>query len=193
MQRSIAIILKGAQVLEDKLLVWKLKCGKEDALCRIYDKYRTHLLRIAAGLLHTTSDAEDVVHDVFTDFVRDSSQFVLTGSLKAYLTTCVANRARNFNRAKQSQCAVRVENAEEVMSTSEGPEQWTVCNEQFMQLKAAMDRLPYEQKETILLRIQGQMKFREIARMQEVSVGTALSRYRYGLNKLRSIFNGEVE
>jgi len=88
---------------------------------------------------------------------------------------------------------VRVENAEEVMSTSEGPEQWTVCNEQFMQLKAAMDRLPYEQKETILLRIQGQMKFREIARMQEVSVGTALSRYRYGLNKLRSIFNGEVE
>jgi hypothetical protein len=40
--------------------------------------------------------------------------------------------------------------------------------------------------------LQGRLKFREIAKIQETSVKTALSRYRYGLDKLRSILNGEV-
>ena len=51
----------------------------------------------------------------------------------------------------------------------------------------------YRAREAVVLHIQGTMKFKEIARLQQTSVKTALSRYRYGLNKLRSIFNGEVE
>jgi DNA-directed RNA polymerase specialized sigma24 family protein len=37
------------------------------------------------------------------------------------------------------------------------------------------------------------MKFREIAELQVTSTKTALSRYNYGLNKLRSLLNSEVE
>ena len=59
-------------MLEDKLLIWKLRRGNKDALRVIYEKYRDDLLRIAAWLLkEKRSEAEDVVHDVFAGFVID--------------------------------------------------------------------------------------------------------------------------
>ncbi len=179
-------------MLEDKLLIWKLRSGSRDALCRIYEKYRDELLRIAVGLLNETNTAEDIVHDVFVGFVRSSTQFQLTGSLRGYLATCVANKARNLNRSKQRQQNISLEDIEPRISNFKRPEQWIINNEEFRRLNAAMGQLPYEQKEAVVLHIQGGMKFREIAKLQETSVKTALSRYRYGLNKLRSIMNGEV-
>jgi RNA polymerase sigma-70 factor (ECF subfamily) len=56
-----------------------------------------------------------------------------------------------------------------------------------------MTQLPYEQKEAVILHIQGKMKFREIAKLQQTSIKTTLSRYSYGLKKLRSILKSEVE
>ena len=56
-----------------------------------------------------------------------------------------------------------------------------------------MVTLPYEQREAVTLRLHADMKFREIARHQNVSIKTVLSRYQYGLDKLRVILNGEVQ
>jgi RNA polymerase sigma-70 factor (ECF subfamily) len=183
---------RGIEVVEDKLLIWKLRRGSREALSRIYEKYRDDLLRIAAGLLNETSTAEDIVHDVFVAFVRSARQFQLTGSLRGYLARCVANKARSLNRAKSAQRTVNLDEIEPEATNFKRPEQWIIYNEEFGQLNNAMAQLPYEQKEVVVLHIQGKMKFREIARMQETSVKTALSRYRYGLNKLRSVLDGEV-
>jgi len=179
-------------LVEDKLLIWKLRRGSKDALSRIYEKYRDDMLRIAAGLLNEADAAEDIVHDVFVTFVRSAREFQLTGSLRGYLTTCVANKARNLNRAKFRQRTVNLNETGPMASNLKRPEQWIIYNEEFRQLNNAMARLPYEQKEAVILHIQGRMKFREIAQLQETSVKTILSRYRYGLNKLRSILNGEM-
>ena len=179
-------------MLEDKLLVWKLRRGNKDAMCQIYEKYRDDLLRIAAGLLRGKGEAEDAVHDVFAAFVNASSQFSLTGSLRGYLSTCVANRARNINRTMSRQRTVSLNEIEPAASNLKRPDEWIIYDEQFQQLCNAMVQLPYEQREAVVLRIQGSMKFKEIAKLQETSVKTALSRYRYGLDKLRSILNGEV-
>jgi len=180
-------------VLEDRLLVWKFKRGSRDALCRIYEKYRDDLLRLATALLNETSAAEDIVHDVFMCFVRSAREFELTGSLKSYLATCVANRARNVNRAKQRQESSGLDEAEAIMSDSKRPDQWIICSEELRQLSNALAQLPYNQREAITLHLQGGMKFREIARLQNVSIKTAQSRCRYGLDKLRSLLNSEVE
>ena len=80
--------------MEDSLLIWKLKRGNRDALRQIYEKYRSDLLRVASGLLSEATQAEDTVHDVFVVFVESCRHFKLTGSLRSYLVTCVANRAR---------------------------------------------------------------------------------------------------
>jgi DNA-directed RNA polymerase specialized sigma24 family protein len=70
------------------------------------------------SLLNEAGTAEDVVHDVFTSFIRNLEQFRLTGSLKSYLATCVANRARNVNRAYKQQQTITPEQAGQM---SHGP------------------------------------------------------------------------
>ncbi len=174
-------------MLEDKLLIWKLKRGSAGALTRIYEKYRDDLLRIAAGLLKETSQAEDVVHEVFAGFVNISKSFTLTGSLRGYLATCVANKARNLNRTKSRQRTVGLDEIEPIASDIKRPDQWIICDEQFRRLCDALGQLPCEQREAVVLHIQAEMKFKEIAKLQQTSTKTAISRYRYGLDKLRSI------
>ena len=94
--------------------------------------------------------------------------------------------------AKNRQRTVGLDESTPIASRSRRPEQWIIYNEEFKRLSNAMAELPYEQREAVVLHIQGQMKFREIAKLQDVSVKTAVSRYRYGLNKLRSILDDEV-
>ena len=181
--------------MKDKLLIWKLNHGSEDALCQIYEKYRDNMVRIAAGLLNDTSIAEDIVQDVFIMFVHSASKYKIRKSLKGYLTSCVVNKIRNMNRTKHGQETVSLDEAESVatISDSKTPDQCVVCEEEFQQLYEAMSQLPYLQKETVILHIQGRLKFREIAKLQGTSIKTTLSRYSYGLNKLRLMLNGEVE
>ena len=61
------------------------------------------------------------------------------------------------------------------------------------QVASALDELPYQQREVIILHLHSGLKFKEIANFQQVSVNTIQSRYRYGLNKLRSVLDGEVK
>ncbi len=81
----------------------------------------------------------------------------------------------------------------EMASGAEGPLQMVIRDERLQQVRLALEELPYEQREAIVLRLHADMKFRQIARFQSVSIKTALSRYAYGLDKLRSRLNGEAE
>jgi DNA-directed RNA polymerase specialized sigma24 family protein len=85
-------------MLEDRLLILRFNRGDRSVLHRIYDKYKDDLATLAAALLMDVSSAEDVVHDVFISFLSLAGHFKLTSSLKGYLATCVANRARNVTR-----------------------------------------------------------------------------------------------
>ena len=55
-----------------------------------------------------------------------------------------------------------------------------------------MAELPIEQREVVMLHVQGAMTFRAIATARAMSADTAKSRYRYGINRLRSLLNGEA-
>ena len=112
--------------------------------------------------------------------------------MKSYLAVCVANRARNANKAKQ-QRNVALDKVADMASNAPSPDQSVIHDEELQQLAETMQLLPYEQREAVTLHLQGGTKFKEIARLQNVSLKTVFSRYRYGLNKLRSILNSEVE
>jgi RNA polymerase sigma-70 factor (ECF subfamily) len=178
--------------MEDKLLVLRCKRGSTEALRRIYEKYKTDMLVLAMALLNDKSAAEDVMHDIFLSFVRDIEKFSLTGSLKGYLLTCVANRVRNLNKTKRQQ-SVELNPSESVSHSSDEPLQTIMCNEQLRQLSNAMAQLPYEQREVIMLHFQAGMTFRTIGKSLGVSANTAKSRYRYSIEKLCSILDGEVK
>ena len=180
-------------MVEDKLLVLKLNSGSVEALSRIYKKYLYDLLKIALSLLNDIADAEDIVQDVFLVFSQAAGHFQLTGSLKSYLATCVANRARNRLVVKQRQNVAVPNKAGLSAFDSKRPDQLIIWNEELERLNKAMRQIPYEQREVISLHLQGNMKFKEISRLQNVSIKTVFSRYQYGLDKLRSVLNSEIE
>ncbi len=177
---------------DDKLLLRRLKQGDRDALRAIYTKYEQTLLALAGNLLADPAQAEDVLQDVLVTLVRSVHRLNIRRSLKGYLATAVANRTRDYYRRQPRQQIVSIDKAGHLATGDEGPVQMVIRNEQTQKARAAMTELPYEQREAIVLRLHADMKFREIAKLQNVSVKTALSRYRYGLEKLRSMLNGEV-
>ncbi|MHC4556634.1 MAG: RNA polymerase sigma factor, partial [Planctomycetota bacterium] len=151
-------------MLEDKLLVWKFNRGDTDALRRIYEKYRDDLLKVAAALLNDKNGVEDVVHDIFASFAQAVGNFQLSGSLKGYLSICVANRARDKNRVTQRQQTLGQGKAKPVYPDQNRPDNSAMHDELSEQLAYAMVQLPYEQREIIILHLQSRMRFRQIAK-----------------------------
>lgn len=178
-------------MLEDKRLIRKLKNGSSEALKQIYEKYKNDLLGLAIALSNNNMAAEDVVHDVFVSFAESAGRLRLRGSLKSYLSAAVANRVRNLSRANPK--AVLGEKAENGNSVCNWPERSAMSKEEFQKVDIALAALPLEQREVIILHLQSGLKFKEIARSSGVSVNTIQSRYRYGLDKLRSILDCEVK
>ncbi|MBN1972474.1 MAG: sigma-70 family RNA polymerase sigma factor [Sedimentisphaerales bacterium] len=179
--------------MEDKLLIWKFKHGSREALRRIYDKYHSHLLKIAIVLTGNIDTAEDIVQEVFTNFAQTSKRLELNGSLKSYLTTSVLNAVRNLRRDRNRHNADTLEESEQVVSMAKRPDQWAILSEQLENLSIAMTNLPYEQKEVITLRMEADMPLNKIADLQKTSISTVNARYRYGIEKLRSLLNSEVK
>jgi len=180
-------------MLEDKLLIWKFNRGNRDVLRSIYEKYKDDLVTLAAALLVDVSSAEDAVHDVFVSFIKSAEKFRLTGSLKGYLATCVANNARNTNKAGQRHGSIGLDEAAPIVSDSNRPEFSVIFGEELRQLSWALAQLPYQQREVLILHVYSGMKFKAIAGQQGVSINTAQGRYRYAVDKLRSLLNGEVK
>lgn len=178
-------------MIEDKLLIWRFKRGSSDALQRIYEKYVVYLVTLASALLNDISTAEDIVHDVFVSFAQSAGRLRLEGSLKAYLATCIVNRVRDTVRTRRRQPST-LDEACSTCSMASGPELSAVCSEELQQLSLAMAQLPYEQKEVVMLHLHSSMMFRQIAKSQNVSINTVQSRYRYALDKLRSLLNSEM-
>jgi RNA polymerase sigma factor (sigma-70 family) len=179
-------------MMEDKLLIWKCRRGSRDALRQIYEKYHVDLLKLAVVLTGEADTAQDIVHDVFVRFARTVPRLSLTGSLKGYLVVSVVNRVRDYHRVRQRRSEQGLEDAAALPSDTRPPDQWAILSEQLDRLRHAMAQLPYEQREAVALHVQAGLTFRRIARRQNTSLSTAQGRYRYGIEKLRSLLNGEL-
>jgi len=179
-------------MLEDKLLAWRFKKGSRAALRQIYEKYYDYLLTVATALLHDVNAAEDVVHDSFVKLSESAHRVNPRRSLKWYLVVCVSNRARDLLRGRRHK-AVSLDETLSLTSGARGPVSDAICNEEMRILSDALMQLPYEQREVVVLRARGRMTFKAIAELRQVSVRTVHSRYRYGLDKLKTLLNGQLK
>ena len=164
-----------------------------DALRRIYEKYKPELLSTAGALLNDPGAVEDVLHDVFVRFASQAGRFRLKGSLKGYLAICVANRARNINRqGRQSRHEIPMD-AKLRTSELSDPSKAVGNTEQRRIFANALAKLGHQQRHVVVLHVLGSLRFCEIARQSGDSINTVQSRYRYGLAKLQSLLNGQVD
>jgi len=177
------------RMLREKKLIQRMKNGDTDALRILYVEHKDFLLTLANALLHDIALAEDVVHDVFVTFTRNIADFKLTGSLKSYFATCTANGARTLLRRKK----VHAANTDFAIEPQADDTPCRVeTQETAEKIRTHLATLPDDQREVVVLRIKAGLKFKEIARMQQTTIPTVQGRYRYGIDKLRSLLNGEL-
>jgi RNA polymerase sigma-70 factor (ECF subfamily) len=137
------------------------------------------------ALLADPDAAEDCVHDVFVHFAGAPADMRANRNLRGYLMRCVANRAKNLIKRQQLLPTHPIDKQNDA-SEKDRPESRLIVSEESMLIFEALAKLPTEQREVVSLHIHGRMKFREIAEQLDVSINTVQSRYRYGIEKLRT-------
>ena len=167
--------------------------GDCDALRDMYALYKDELVSLASALLYEKTTGEDAVHDVFAKLIARQETLKITQNLRRYLLSAVANAARQRYHSDKRKAALSLdaENVAEI-ETNDPPDLASISDEQKKHLNVALSELPYEQREVVLLRHFSDLKFKAIASLQSVSINTVQGRYRYGLDKLRSLLNGEL-
>jgi RNA polymerase sigma factor (sigma-70 family) len=169
---------------EAKNLIRRFNRGDVQALRGMYDLFRHDLMTLAMALLRDSAGAENAVHEVFVKMLASQHRMRIRGNLRGYLLTAVANTCRDMLTHK-GRAVTPPEQSKGYCA--EGPERAVVLSEAQEHLATALAQLPYEQREVLVLRYFGDLKFKAIAKSQGVSINTVQGRYRYGLEKLRSL------
>ena len=167
-------------VPQDAELIAGMAQGDAGAFAELYLKYRSRLHHYALSLIRSRMEAEDVVHDVFMGLAKHSGSGRMPRELSAYLYVAVRNRC--IDRLRRTPTLPLDDMDLELIVAPPG-------DEARIELRHALNRallaLPAEQAEVVVLRTWHQLEFAAIAAMQSTSINTALSRYQYGLTKLR--------
>jgi RNA polymerase sigma-70 factor (ECF subfamily) len=164
-------------------LLLDLAAGREQAFAELFDRYGQRLYRVAAELLRRREDAEDAVQDVFTALVRSRRKLSEVQDLTAYLFTALRRAAgRQAERRAREPVASTASVIDLVAKTDEAEE--SPCRRRLLQ---AIQELPPLQREVLILKIDGELTFAQIAQVVKISINTAASRYRYALVRLRTV------
>lgn len=152
----------------------RLSRGDTEVIAPLYDHYAPSLYRVLTAILGTNVDAEDALQEVFVGLAQGRAKRI--HNLRAYLFTAARNEARTLLRRRGRECAWDA--AESLVQPAETMESGEIQN--------LLQRLPVEQREVIAMKIYEEMTFAEIAKTVRASPNTVASRYRYGIERLRS-------
>ena len=154
--------------------------GHEGAFAEFYDSVGEQMLHVAYAILGQREDAEDIVQEVFVSLVRSRRALASVKDLKSYVFASLRRACgRCFVARKRGRKALETI-AQDVRDGQ------AACTEQKdVRLEQALASLPHEQREVIVLKIDGGLTFAEIAAVTSISPNTAASRYRIALEKLR--------
>ena len=169
---------------EDRRLLRALQRGENAAWRRIYLKYKDDLLTVARSLVYDVNTAEDCLQEVFVLLASDGCK--IRSNLKGYLLSCVVHRAHDHLRRRDAQFNCQVNSRMQRIDVT-NPANVLAENDEIERITRAFEKLPIEQREVVVLHLQSDMTFRQIATMLDVSINTVQSRYRYGMEKLRQL------
>lgn len=155
--------------------------------------YREHapaMLAAADRVLRDRAAAEDVVQDVFAHIWRRPEGFdARRGSLGSYLTMMARSRAVDRWRTRAVRDAAIERSGRETRMerpVQEDAAEPVIRRDGERRMLSALDRLPGDQREAVLLAFGKGLTAREVANAVGVPLGTAKSRVRLGLQKARA-------
>jgi RNA polymerase sigma-70 factor (ECF subfamily) len=164
-----------------------LAAGNERSFEILYDRFSVRMFRAALRMLGSREDAEDAVQDVFLSAVRSRERLGDVRDLTAYLFAALHRAAGKLALRRGKAVPVCTEAAEQAVAPAAQSES---DDFDWLRVQEAIQRLPYEQREVMTLKIDGELTFAQIAQVMGVGISTASSRYHYALQKLRNSLLG---
>ena len=137
------------------------------------------LVLFARQWVRTAADAEDIVQEAFVKFWRRNHRIDNRGLLYATVRSIALDFIRRDSRRARREMAAFSD-----MEESVEPE-FQLEDETQQALVAAMDGLPRDQREVLVMKIWNDLTFAEIGNALGISPNTAASRYRYALAGLK--------
>lgn len=179
--------------MHDHQLVRKYISGEEEGLIELHDRYKSKVLTSILMLVKDRSLAEDIFQDTFIRVVETLKRgaYKDEGKFVSWVNRIAHNLVIDyFRKEKRSVMVGNSDHADvyELVNVSDDNAEMRLLREQtYADLRRMIQRLPDEQKEVLIMRHYGEMSFKEIADITEVSINTALGRMRYALNNLRKM------
>ena len=165
---------------------------------QVYDEHARGVYAAALRILGNPTQAQDVAQDVFLRLWRRPQTFdARRGELGSYLRLMARSRALDLWREGQAagrasdRLALVVSGAEGRVEDAPAPA--AERDESRDAVRSALRKLPAPQREALVLAYWGGMTADEIARRSDVPLGTAKSRIRLGLAKLREECTGVLD
>ncbi len=181
------------QALDDHQLIDFYLAGDESAFSTLLHR---HKAKIYSSIYMFTKDrelADDLFQDVFIKIIdtlrkgkyNHEGKF-LQWALRISYNMCVDQFRRSKRRTKVS--ATETFDIFDVLESDDPNRETSMIRDQtYDRVRTLADMLPSEQREVVILRHYGDMSFKEIACLTDVSINTALGRMRYALINIRKL------
>jgi RNA polymerase sigma-70 factor (ECF subfamily) len=186
----------GMTETSDDDLIGQYLAGDGHAFEVLFERWTARLLGFVRSLGAGGDAAEDIVQATWLKALDALPEYAAKGRFQSWLFT-IAHRVwldhlrSPWEKRRNGSGAGGIIAA--IEDTARDPRQSAVCGEQAALLELALAQLPPEQREVVLLRIDGDLSFREIAGLQSVPLGTALWRMNKARQRLRQILENATK
>jgi len=177
----------------DQELVHLYLNGKEVALTELITRHKSKIYTSIYLLVKDEYLAEDIFQDTFIKVIKTlkAGRYNEEGKFLPWVLRIGHNLViDHFRKQKRSPIITNTEGFDifDVLGIyDESIEDKIVKEQTYNDLKTLIHLLPSEQKEVLIMRHYGDLSFKEIADLTDVSINTALGRMRYALNNLRKM------
>lgn len=172
--------------LGDAELLDAFRAGDVRAFETLVRRYQRPVLAIARRFARDADDAEDLAQRAFINASRRAGGW-RGGSFKSWLFKIVVNLAKNhlrdtarFDRSEDAQ-------ERELTSAEAGADARMEAVQQQKATREAVAKLPRRQREVLLLRIDGDLPFAEIAATLGITEGNAKVNFHHAVRKLKEL------
>jgi RNA polymerase sigma-70 factor, ECF subfamily len=152
------------------------------ALESVYRDCRQQLFTCALHVTRCPARAEDAIHEAFLRLLRMER---MPRDLKVYVFRAVRNAAIDQVARHQHDGGDVNGRETSIFVSRDGPSESTDDREFRMRLEAAINALPQDERDVVVLHIYSELTFKEIARLLGIAGGTVAAWYYRALNKLR--------
>lgn len=182
-----------ASMDEDLDVIARTAAGQREAFNELVIKYQKPLYSLLYRMVSNHEDAADLLQKAFVKAFTGLTGFEHRSSFKTWLYQIAINLAKNMYRDRARIEQVPIDTV--VIRRNPRTVEALISKENRGRLRHALRDLPEKQRLTLLLRIQEEKKFEEIADIMNCSVGTAKANYHHAVQKLKKLMaeekNGE--